>query len=178
MMKEINNENAYSDTVNKLASLLVELSNEIVPADIEKEKSTHSLKNNFKVCGDLKKTCKCKNKDHCQAVQFQQCFTEDYRNEFVTRIHNLTSMKAIQEVNSGKLHVQEVEMRDNEKKITEQKRKLDELSMVLEKNAFSKCSRHQQHSNTTKYGYHRNHPNNQITTKNIIWQNNASRIVF
>jgi len=91
-MREINNENAYSDTVNKLASLLVELSNEIVPADIEKEKSTHSPKNNFKVCGDLKKTCKCKNKDHCQAVQFQQCFTEDYRNDFVTRIHNLTSM--------------------------------------------------------------------------------------
>ena len=58
MMREINNENAYSDTVNKLASLLVDLSNEIVPADIEKEKSTHSPKNNFKVCGDLKKNMK------------------------------------------------------------------------------------------------------------------------
>ena len=44
---------------------------------------------------------------------------EDYKNEFVTQIHNLTTMKAIQEVNSGKLHVQEAEMKENEKEITE-----------------------------------------------------------
>ena len=51
-------------------------------------------------------------------------------------------------------------MRENEKKITKQKRKLDELSLDLERNAHSKASRHQQHRNITQhYGYHRNHPN-------------------
>ena len=49
-------------------------------------------------------------------------------------------MKAIQEVNSGKLHVQEAEMRENDKKIIEQKRKLDDFSMVLERNVCSKSS--------------------------------------
>ena len=47
-------------------------------------------------------------------------------------------MKAIQQVNSSKLHVQEAEMRENDKKTTEQKRKLDDLSIVLEKNVRSK----------------------------------------
>ena len=46
MMRDINDENEYSDTVNKLSSLLAELSNKIVPADIKKEKSNHSLKKN------------------------------------------------------------------------------------------------------------------------------------
>ena len=69
-------------------------------------------------------------------------------------------MKAIQEVNSGKLYVQEAEMKENEKKITEQKRKLDELSMVLEKNVRSKSSHHHQHGYTSQhYGYHSNHLN-------------------
>ena len=55
MMRDINDENAYSDTVNKLASFLAELSNKIVPADITKEKSNQSSKKKFKVCEDLKK---------------------------------------------------------------------------------------------------------------------------
>ena len=84
IIREIDDENAYSDIVNQLALMLIDLSNDIVSADIKKEKSKHDPKKKFKVCGDLKKTCKCKNKDRCQAVQFQQCFTEDYRNEFVT----------------------------------------------------------------------------------------------
>ena len=80
-------------------------------------------------------------------------------------LHNLTTMKAIQEVNSGKLHVQEAEMRENDKKITEQKRKLDDLSMVLERNVCSKSSHlkihHQQYGNTTQhYSHHRNYSNN------------------
>ena len=77
MIREIDDENAYSNIVNKLASMLVDLSNDIVSADIKKEKSKRDPKKKIKVCGDLKKTCKCKNKDRCQAVQFQQCFTED-----------------------------------------------------------------------------------------------------
>ena len=44
MMGDINDENAYSDTVNKLSSFLAELSKKIVPADITKEESYHSLK--------------------------------------------------------------------------------------------------------------------------------------
>ena len=51
MMREIDDENAYSDTVNKLASLLFELSNKIVSADIKKEKSEHSSKKNLKFAG-------------------------------------------------------------------------------------------------------------------------------
>ena len=48
MMRYINDENAYSDTVNKLASLLAELRNKIVPADITKDKSNHSSKKKLK----------------------------------------------------------------------------------------------------------------------------------
>ena len=44
MMRDINYENTYSDTGNKLASFLAELSNKIVPEDITI----------FKVCEDLK----------------------------------------------------------------------------------------------------------------------------
>ena len=63
------------------------------------------------------------------------------------------------------MHVQEAEMRENDKKITEQKRKLDDLSMVLEKNVCSKSSHlkihHQQYGNTTQhYGYQGNYSNN------------------
>ena len=46
MMRDINDGNAYSDTVNKLALFLAELSNKIVPADITKEDSFHSVKKN------------------------------------------------------------------------------------------------------------------------------------
>ena len=73
-------------------------------------------------------------------------------------------MKAIQEVNSGTLFVQETEMRGNDKKITEQKRKLDNLSMVLEKNTHSKSSHlkshHQQHDNTTQHYSYQGHYSN------------------
>ena len=105
MLREINDLDTYHEVVSQLASLLVELSNKVTQAGIEKVKSNHSSKTNFKVCEDLKKTCKCKDKKNCQAVQSQRCFTEDYRNEFVNSIHNLMSMKAFQEVKSGKLLV-------------------------------------------------------------------------
>ena len=48
MMGDINDENAYSDTVNKLSSFLAELSKKIVPADITKEESYHSLEKMLK----------------------------------------------------------------------------------------------------------------------------------
>ena len=48
MIREIDDENTYSDTVNKLASMLVDLSNDIVSADIKKEKSKHDPKKNLK----------------------------------------------------------------------------------------------------------------------------------
>ena len=80
MLREINDLDTYHEVVAQLASLLVELSNKVTQADIEKVKSNHSSKTKFKVCEDLKKKCKCKDKKNCQAVQFQRCFTEDYCN--------------------------------------------------------------------------------------------------
>ena len=54
MMRDINDEHTYSDTFNKLASFLAELSNKIVPADITNEKSNQSLKKNLKYVRTLK----------------------------------------------------------------------------------------------------------------------------
>ena len=87
-------------------------------------------------------------------------------------------MKAIQEVNSGKLHVQEAEMRENYKKNTEQKRKLDDLSTVLERNVCSKSSHlkshHQQYGNITQhYSYHRNYSNNYNNNYHRMKQSNG-----
>ena len=58
-------------------------------------------------------------------------------------------------------------MRGNDKKLSEQKRKLGDLSMVLERNVRSKSSHirshHQQYGNTTKsYSHHGNYSNNYI----------------
>ena len=55
MMRDIHDEHVYSDTVNKLASLLAELSNKIVPVDITNEKSNQSSKKNLKYVRTLKK---------------------------------------------------------------------------------------------------------------------------